>query len=102
MARLGKPPDDTYFDAVCGFHEQGGDLEAALAERQRQQQVIAGRGQFATECVNALHRCRLLAKMGQGLEAMAAEVRTVAARLRRPGYYLERLERILGGDTALW
>jgi hypothetical protein len=42
MARLGKPPDDTYFDSVCAFHELAGDLGSALEARQRQKSVVEG------------------------------------------------------------
>ncbi|MFO0843464.1 MAG: hypothetical protein U0797_13865 [Gemmataceae bacterium] len=33
IARLGMPPDHIYFDAVCAYLEQGGELDQALAAR---------------------------------------------------------------------
>ena len=101
MARLGRLPDEVYFDALCQFHELGGELENALTARERQRSIVADRGQLATECLNALHRCRLLTMMGRPLEEACGHVRAAAARLRRPAYYLDKLDRLLSGDLDL-
>jgi hypothetical protein len=98
MGRLKKPADEVYFDALCTFHELGGDLDASLEARQHQAALLAGRGQAATECLCALHRVGLLARLGRPVDAAAAEVRAAAARLRKPAFYLDRLERVRRGE----
>jgi hypothetical protein len=98
MGRLGKAPDESYFDALCHFHELGGELGEALSVRQRQRAILADRGQLATECLCALQDCRLLAMMGRSLDEAVQVARGKASRLRRPAFYLEKLERILHGE----
>src|SRR5262249_7157049 len=98
MARLKKPADELYFDALCAFHELGGDLAAALEARERQAALLAGRGQPAAECLCALHRVALLARMGRPVDAAADEVPAAAARPRRPAFSPDRLGRLLRGE----
>jgi hypothetical protein len=97
MARLGQPPGESYYDASCAYHELAGDLENAWALRQRELAETLGKGQLAYECQVYLKRCRLLARLGRPLAEETAAARAAASRLRAPGWYLERLERILAG-----
>ena len=95
MSRLGQPPDDSYYDTLCAYHEQSGQLTAAWRVRERQLARTAGRGQLATEAECRLKRCRLLAQMGQPLDDEVGAARAAIARLREPGWYLAELERIV-------
>jgi hypothetical protein len=97
MARLGKAPDDSFYDALCAFHERGGQPAAALRVRDRELAECQGKGQFAYEVECRLKRCRLLARMGQALADDLAASRAAIARLRAPATYLAELERITSG-----
>jgi hypothetical protein len=95
MARLGKTGDGSYYDALCAYHELGGELERALRARDRELEEIQGKGQLAYECECRLKRCQLLRKMGLPLEKETALVRQAMTRLRDRTWYQEELERIL-------
>jgi hypothetical protein len=95
MGRLGQPPDDTYYDAVCLYHELGGQLLAAWRARERHLVQAAGRGQRAAEAECRVKRCRLLRRMELPAEAEAEAARAAARRLRDPSWYLGELERAL-------
>lgn len=97
MARLGQPPGESYYDALAAYHEQGENLEAAWEVRGRELETTLGKGQLAYECLVYLKRVRLLTKLGRPSAAEAEAVRRAAARLREPGWYLERLEAALAG-----
>jgi hypothetical protein len=97
MARLGKTPDDSFFDALCAYHELAGEAPAALRARDRELAGIVGRGQLAGECDCRLKRCRLLVRLGQPLDGEADAARAAIARLRQPSWYLAELDRIRGG-----
>jgi hypothetical protein len=94
MARVGQPPDDSYFDALCAYHEQGGQLDSAWELRERELAECVAKGKRAGECLCRLKRCRLLARLGRPLDDEARGVRAAAARLRAPGWYLGELERL--------
>jgi hypothetical protein len=94
MGRLGKKPDDSYFDSLAAFHELGGELNTALAIRDRELAECLDRGQFAYEVECRLKRCRLLRRMGQLRPADIADCHTAIGRLRIPAYYLEELRQI--------
>jgi hypothetical protein len=95
MSRLGQPPDDSWFDALCTYHERAGQLSAAWRVRERHLAQTQGRGQLAAEAECRLKRCRLLVSMGQPIEEEARAARTAAGRLRDPSWYLAELERVL-------
>jgi hypothetical protein len=94
MGRLGKPPDDSYFDSLAAFHELGGDFTAALEVRDRELAECHDKGQFAYEVECRLKRCRLLKRMGQLQSEDIAACRAAIAPLRAPDYYLAQLSQI--------
>jgi hypothetical protein len=98
MARLGQPPGESYYDALATFHEMGESHEAAWEVRQRELSTTLGKGQLAYECLVHLKRARLLRTMGRPVEEEVAAVRTAAAKLRAPEWYLDQLERIVRGE----
>lgn len=99
MARLGKSPDDAWFDTLAAFHELGDNMTAALRTRDHQLEVILGKGQFDSEWKCRLERCRLLVKMGRSVEEEATAAREAAGRLRDSAFALRQLERALRGET---
>jgi hypothetical protein len=94
MNRLGIAPAPSYYTALCASHELGGQLTAAWQVRERQLQTLLNKGQFAAECQCRLERCRLLAQMGQPLQAELAAARQAAGSLRDPRAVLEQLDRL--------
>ena len=97
MARLGQPPGESYYDALCAYHELGGDPGAALTVRDQELKVIAGKGRLTHEARCRLKRCRLLAQMGLPLEEDLRTAREVVAKLRHPEKYVEEIDRLAGG-----
>lgn len=97
MARLRSPPDQHYQDALALFHELGGNLDRAIAVRDRELIGIANRGRLAYECKVRIKRCRLLALRGSLRKEDVSAARAAAARLRRPESYLAEIETIVTG-----
>jgi len=100
MARLGKAPDDAWFEALAAYHEQGDNMTAALRTRDRQLEVIGDKGQLDSEWKCRLERCRLLVKMGRPVAVEAESARQAAHRLRDTSFALARLDRVLGGGAS--
>jgi hypothetical protein len=98
MSRLGKKPDDSYYEAACAYHEMSGKLHSALNLRNKQLDEVKDKGQFATEVDCRLERLRLLRTLGEPPEFEIALAREAIGQLRKPESYQERLERILAGD----
>jgi hypothetical protein len=97
ILRLGTTPASSWFDALCAFHELGGELEAALEARDRELQAIAHQGRLACECRCRVQRCRLLARLGRLTAEDLQAAGTAARRLRDPALYLAELELLAGG-----
>ena len=95
MARLGAPPGESYYDALCAYHELGGNLAGALKVRNRHLAELQGKGMLSTECDAHIKRCRLLATMGRLGAADLAAARAAAMRLRAPAHYLEQIENVV-------
>ncbi len=97
MARLRAqrmPPERGFYDAVCLYHELGGDFAAMLAARDRELKEVSGWGRFHGEAHCRVSRCRLLARMGLPRDEEIAAAREAAAKLRDPAPLLARLEAI--------
>jgi hypothetical protein len=94
LARLGMPPDSSYRDAECAFHEEAGDLHRALAVRLAERAAIERRGRLAYECACHLKCCRLLASMGRLTEDDLGSARAAAQQLRDPAPALAELARL--------
>jgi hypothetical protein len=85
VARLGMPPDHIYFDALAAFHLEAGEVEHALAARDRELALLVGRDRWHAEARCRAERCRLLDRLGRLTAADVEETRRARARLRRPG-----------------
>ncbi len=92
MGRLRRPPTRDYFDALCRYHETGGDLIRALHVRDRELAILKETGQLAYECRVRVERCRLLAQLGQLTEADRAAAREAARKLKRPEKWLWEID----------
>jgi hypothetical protein len=100
VARLKAVPGESYYDALCAFHELGGEPGAALTVRDQELRVIAGKGRLAHEARCRLKRCRLLAQMGLPLAEDLAAARAASGKVRHPEKYLEELARLAGGQAG--
>jgi hypothetical protein len=96
---LAAPPGSYYFDALCAYRELRGDLVASLRARELELQSLEGTGQLDSECRVRVKLCRALARLGRPLGEEWRKARAAARRLRKPGKYLEELERLAGGGS---
>jgi hypothetical protein len=94
IARLGMPPDSSYRDAECAFHEQAGLLDLALAVRDVELGQLRDRGRLFREAGTHVKRCRLLAQLGRLSAADLAAARSAVERLREPAWALQELARM--------
>jgi hypothetical protein len=98
VALLGMPADHIWFDALCAYHDQAGELAEELAARDQELALLRHKGRWAAESRCQIERCRLRSRLGLSMGEDLAEARAVIARLRRPAALLEELERIMGGQ----
>jgi hypothetical protein len=98
-ARLKAVPGESYYDALCAYHEQGGESGAALTVRDQELKTLAGKGRLTHETRCRLKRCRLLAQMGLPLEDDLRAAREAAAKLRHPEQYFEEIDRLGRGPA---
>lgn len=103
MNRLGQPPDDSYFDALCHYHELRNELVISWTLREQHLAHTSGRGQLAAEAECRLKRCQLLVRMecegvvaasGTTLTDEHEATRRAIARLRAPEWYLAEMAKI--------
>jgi hypothetical protein len=94
MARLRMPPDASYFDAECAFHELAGQLDRALRVREVELATVGGKGRLAYECQGHIKLCRLKARLGRLTDADLTAARAAARRLRLPAAPLAELEHL--------
>jgi hypothetical protein len=98
VARFKALPGESYYDALCAYHEQGGEWDSALRVRDQELRTLTGKGRLGREARCRLERCRLLARMGRTLGEEVAAARAAAGRLRHPEKYLTELNRIVPGS----
>ncbi|MEP7289400.1 MAG: hypothetical protein ABI947_26930 [Chloroflexota bacterium] len=82
-ARLATKHEYFYYDALCAYHEAGGDLEHTLAARGAELANVISSGNSYEEIRCRIERCRLLKQMGSPLESETAEVRRAAEKCSR-------------------
>jgi hypothetical protein len=100
IARLGKPADCIYFDAVCAYHDLGDEQEEALAARDVELAILVGHHRWGSEVNCRLDRCRRLARLGRLRADDIAETLAAIAKLRKPNEAASRLDAIERGETA--
>ncbi len=87
----------SYFDALCLFYEESGELRMACQARAHQLNLLRGKGQTFVEVRAHAERCRLLSLMGHSLESALPAARDAAGFLINSEPALETLERIAHG-----
>ena len=98
IARLGKPADCIYFDAVCAYHDLADEHEEALAARDAELAILVGHHRWGSEVTCRLDRCRRLARVGRLGADDIAETRATIARLRKPENPAAKLDAIERGE----
>ncbi|HXT37819.1 MAG TPA: hypothetical protein VN837_19765 [Chloroflexota bacterium] len=88
----------SYFDALCTFYEESGDLRLACQARAHQLNLLRGKGQTFVEVRAHTERCRLLSRLGHSLESALPAARDAANFLIDPSPALEAIERIARGE----
>lgn len=98
VEELGIPPPDGLFTALSLCHEQTGQLEEALAVRNRELELVHRQGRTISEVYCHRQRCRLLADLGRLSAADLDAARAAALRLRFPAPHLAELNRQTDGE----
>jgi hypothetical protein len=98
ITRLRMPPDPSYRDAECAFHELAGRLDLAVAVRDLELELLRDRGQLFLEALAHRNRCGLLAKLGTLTADDLRRAREAAGRLRVAGPILQQLARLEGRE----
>jgi hypothetical protein len=93
------PPDPSYRDAECAFHERAGQLEGALEVREAELNSLKDRGRVSYECECLIKRCWLLRRLGRLREEDVARTRAAAGRLRQPASAQARIDRVERGEA---
>jgi hypothetical protein len=81
-------------DPIAAYKELCGDLKAAVGVRDREIAAATKRGELHRVCQAHTERCRLLAQAGEIIPADLSAARLSASKLRVPGWFLEKLDRI--------
>lgn len=97
FARLKRPADDNYHDALAAYHELDQNVPQAIQVRLAQLERLRNRGQVSAEAETQLHLFRLRALAGLAQDAHIVPFLTTIQGLGTPEYYRERLEQILAG-----
>ena len=100
MAGLGVKPGNSYYDALCEYHEINSDSDEALRLREQQLIETIGGSGFYSETEVYLKMLRLLGRMGKPLEETLAAARKSGAQLINPTLFLAKLDKILQGDYS--
>lgn len=100
MSQLGMAVSLSYYEAVCAYNEQIGDLQQALAVRDNQFQVVSGRGGYYLETEVLLKKARLQGRMGEDILPTVAQAKQIAKHLIQPTLFLNRLHLVEGGDST--
>ncbi len=92
-------------DSICAeplaaYQEACGDLKAAVGVRDREIAEVTKKGTLHRICQAHVERCRLLARAGELAPADLVAARLTASKLRVPGRFLEKLERIARNECA--
>jgi hypothetical protein len=91
-------PGFFYYDALCAYHEAGGQPDKALQARLQQLSETSGKGRLHDECKCRVKVCRLLAQLGRPVEEGLAAAREAARQLRNPQPFLDQLDEIERGE----
>ena len=86
--------DEICADAIARYYELGNDWKAAAEVRDRELAAISKKGMLHRSCLVQVERCRLLSRAGGLTPADVDKARQAAAKLRVPGWYLDKLARI--------
>jgi hypothetical protein len=98
MSQLGMAVSLSYYEAVCTYNEQSGDIEQSLTVRDNQLQAVSGRGGYYLETEVLLKKARLQGRMGQNVTSTVAQTQHIATHLSKPNLLLNRLRRVENGD----
>jgi hypothetical protein len=96
VSRMRMPPDVFYHDALCAYHEAGGQLDRSLQARDEELALLRNKGRFAYESRVHVHRCRLLAQLQRLTDADVSAARLAADRLHDPSRFQTELDHIAG------
>src|SRR5262249_48883125 len=82
----------SYYDLLCDYHLAEGNLQAALALRERELSELVNKGQPYWEAICRLQYARLLKQLRQPFDYQLTPIRTLAAQLRQPEIILQQVD----------
>ncbi|GEM_PF-3149675 len=80
-----------YYDMMCDFHLEVGEVEAALILREHQLKDVIGKGQPYWEAVFRLAYARLLKQIGRPYAEQVSQIRQLSMKLKKPEVVLDPL-----------
>ncbi len=90
-----------YYHAWCHYHMLRGEFDEALEVRERQFEKNVDKGQLAYECDILIDKCRLLDLIGRLDDENVEAAHRAAQRLRKPEFYIGKIEAITAGRETL-
>ncbi len=100
MSQLGMSISLSYYEAICSYNERIGDLLTALAMRDKQFQLIQGKGGYYLETESLLKKARLLGRIGKDTKVTIQQARQISDNMLKPKQLLDELKRVEDGDYS--
>lgn len=97
-ARLGRPPSESFFKALCDYHLERGEIESALKCLEQERETTRRTGSPYREAKHHLKHCRVLMKLGLPLDEALTLTRALLTQLPRPALLLKKLDQIAAGQ----
>jgi hypothetical protein len=91
--------DRAYFDALCAYHELGGELEKALLSREAWLDSLTNTAHYYDECNCLIDIIRLQTALQMSISDMMTRFETCVRNLQRPASVREKLTQILNNGT---
>lgn len=98
FSRYDLPRLSNYYDAVCDYLEQSGEIQAALDLRHEQIQAMSHIESIDYHCDTLLQGIRLLGRCGEKFDDLLAEAYRHAQTLIKPERYIQKLKQIESGS----
>lgn len=100
MSQLGMAVSLSYYEAIASYNERLGNLDNALAIREKQFEGVQGRGGYYLETEVLLKQARLQGRMGQDVHATVEQAKQIATHLQKPQHFLDKLAHVEQGDYS--
>lgn len=100
MSQLGMAVSLSYYEAIASYNERLGNLDDALAIREKHYDAVKGRGGYYLETEVLLKKARLQGRMGQDVNATVEQAKSIATHLQNPRHFLDKLAHVEADDYS--